>query len=178
MGYRRAWWNCIGVFLQAISTIALIHIGDGDMTNSWTTGIFAKYTTVAFALVATAIAYLIVAVGENLMFRDILIRQFTEYLLSLNIPRRGSTVIAVLSSSILYGVLHFVAGADGLSASVVILQAIAGGVYFGVAYALTDSLAMPVGIHLSTNVSTTVVFGQPGSGYPAAYIFGRSIRVK
>jgi len=50
-----------------------------------------------------------------------------------------------------------------------VLQAVVGGLYFGTAYVLTDSLALPVGIHFSTNLWTTVVFGQPESGFPAAF---------
>jgi CAAX amino terminal protease family. len=61
------------------------------------------------------------------------------------------------------------AGVAGLSTTVVVLQAVVGGLYFGLAYVLTDSLALPVGIHFSTNLWITVVFGQPDSGFPAAF---------
>ncbi|WP_394346030.1 hypothetical protein [Halorubrum sp. BOL3-1] len=65
--------------------------------------------------------------------------------------------------------VHLGAGASGLSAVVVVLQAVVAGLYFGLAHVLTGSLALPVGIHLSTNLWTAVVFGQPDSGFPAAF---------
>jgi hypothetical protein len=165
----------VGFIFQAISTVALVFVGDGSVTDSWTYGIFDSSVMVVLALFTTCVAFFIVAVGEDLMFRGILIREFTESLVSLDISRRVSTLVSVVASSVLFGVLHLGAGAEGLSTSVVVLQAVIGGLYFGVAYIFTGSLALPVGIHLSTNVWTTVVFGQPDSGYPMAYVFDRSV---
>jgi hypothetical protein len=47
------------------------------------------------------------------------------------------------------------------------------GLHCGFAYVFTDSLAFPVGIHLPTNLWMMVVFGQPDSGYPAAFRLAR-----
>lgn len=168
----------IGVIFQGISTVALIYVGDGTIVERWTTGVFDDYTTVALAVVSTSIAYMIVAVGEDLMFRGILIRELTEGMVSLDISRRGSTVGAIVGSSVLFGLLHLSAGAEGLSTSVVVLQAMVAGIYFGIAYTLTNSLAIPIGIHFSTNLWTTVVFGQPDDGYPGSFILERSVELE
>lgn len=168
----------IGIIFQLAATVALIYVGDGTIVERWTMGVFNNYTTVALAVVSTSIAFMIVAVGEDLLFRGILIREITEGMVSLDISRRGSTIAAIVGSSVLFGLIHISAGAEGLSTSVVVLQAIVAGIYFGIAYTLTDSLAIPVGIHFSTNIWTTLVFGQPDDGYPGSFILERSVQLE
>ena len=130
---------------------------------------------VAVAIGATALAFIVVALGEDLLFRGVLIREFTTGLTSRNLSRASATGVAVVAAALLFGSLHLNAGAPGLSTGVAVLQAVVGGVYFGIAYVLTDSLALPVGIHFSTNLWATVVFGQPDSGYPTAFRLTRRI---
>lgn len=130
---------------------------------------------VAVPIGATALAFIFVALGEDLLFRGVLIREFTTGLTSRNLSRASATGVAVVAAALLFGSLHLNAGAAGLSTGVAVLQAVVGGVYFGIAYVLTDSLALPVGIHFSTNLWATVVFGQPDSGYPTAFRLTRQI---
>jgi hypothetical protein len=138
-------------------------------------GVFDAPVDVAVAIGATALAFIVVALGEDLLFRGVLIREFTTGLTSRNLSRASATGVAVVAAALLFGSLHLNAGAAGLSTGVAVLQAVVGGVYFGIAYVLTDSLALPVGIHFSTNLWATVVFGQPDSGYPTAFRLTRRI---
>ena len=159
----------IGVLFQAASTVAILATGSGRIVGSWSTGVFNEPVTVGLAIGATAAAFVIVGLWEDFIFRGVLIRELVVGLTSHKVSRSTATGSAVVVSALVFGAFHLNAGAAGLSASVAVTQAVIGGLYFGLAYVLTDSLALPVGIHFSTNLWTTVVFGQPESGYPAAF---------
>jgi membrane protease YdiL (CAAX protease family) len=138
-------------------------------------GVFDGPATLVVALGATVLAFFIIALWEDFLFRGILIREFVVGLASRGVSQTAATSSAVVVSALLFGALHVNAGAAGLSTAVVVLQAVIGGPYFGLAYVLTGSLALPIGIHFSTNLWTTVVFGQPDSGFPAAFRLTRPI---
>jgi len=159
----------IGVLFQAVSTAAILATGIGRIVGSWSTGVFNDPVTVGIAIGATATAFVIVGLWEDFLFRGVLIRELVVGFTSRKVSRPAATGSAVVVSALVFGALHLNAGVAGLSASVAVTQAVIGGLYFGLAYVLTDSLALPVGIHFSTNLWTTVVFGQPESGYPAAF---------
>ena len=159
----------IGVLFQAVSTAAILGTEAGMIVDRWSTGIFDSPASVVIAIGSTVVAFCIVALGEDLLFRGVLIREFTVGLSFHGVPRLVATGSAIIVSALLFGAIHVNAGAAGLSTAVVVLQAVVGGLYFGLAYVLTDSLALPIGIHLSTNLWTTVVFGQPDSGFPAIF---------
>ena len=164
----------IGVLFQAASTAAILATEAGTITDQWSMGVFDSSVAVAVAVGATVVAFFIIAIGEDLLFRGVLIREFEIGLTSRAVSRLGATMSAVVGSALLFGMLHLNAGAAGFSTAVAVLQAVVGGLYFGLAYILTDSLALPVGIHFSTNLWATVVFGQPDSGYPAVFRLTRS----
>jgi len=159
----------IGVLFQAVSTAAILATGIGRIVGSWSTGVFNDPVSVGIAIGATATAFVIVGLWEDFLFRGVLIRELVVGFTSRKVSRPAATGSAVVVSALVFGALHLNAGVAGLSASVAVTQAVIGGLYFGLAYVLTDSLALPVGIHFSTNLWTTVVFGQPESGYPAAF---------
>ncbi|WP_170938239.1 MULTISPECIES: CPBP family intramembrane glutamic endopeptidase [unclassified Halorubrum] len=171
----RQWLNdfaggaVIGALFQAVSTAAILATGSGRIVSSWSMGVFSDPVTVGLAIGATAAAFVIVGLWEDFIFRGVLIRELVVGLTSRQVSRPAATGSAVVVSALVFGAIHLNAGAAGLSASVAVVQAVVGGLYFGLAYVLTDSLALPVGIHFSTNLWTSVVFGQPESGYPAAF---------
>ena len=159
----------LGVLFQAISTAAILGTDDGMIVAQWDTGVAEGVNGAIVAVTATIIAFFAVALWEELLFRAVLIRELVVGLRAHGVSQSTATAAGVVGSTLLFGILHLGAGASGLSAAVVVLQAVVGGLYFGLAYVLTGSLALPVGIHLSTNLWTTVVFGQPDSGFPAAF---------
>lgn len=72
----------------------------------------------------------------------------------------------------LFGGVHLFAslGHESIPVSVVVVGAIVSGVYLGLAYVLTGSLAFPIGLHLATNFADAAIFGgsaAPFGGYPA-----------
>jgi|APHM01.1.fsa_nt_gi CAAX amino terminal protease family. len=159
----------IGFLFQAISTAAILVTESGTIVDRWSMGVADGPVTVLIAIGLTVVAFFIIALAEYFLFRGVLIRELVVGLVSHDTSRRVATGVAVVVSALLFGVIHLGAEATGLSAGVVLLQAVVGGLYFGLAYALTDSLGLPVGIHFSTNLWTIVVFGQPNSGFPAAF---------
>lgn len=159
----------IGVLFQALTTAAILSIDDGTIVDRWSTGVADGPVTALIALGATVVAFFIVALWEDLLFRGVLIRELAVGFRSRGVSRVGAAIGAVTVSALVFGSLHVNAGAEGLSTTFIVLQAVVGGLYFGLAYVLTASLALPIGIHLSTNLWTVVVFGQPGSGFPAAF---------
>lgn len=167
--------TAIGVLFQAVTTAAILATGTGTIVDRWSMGVFDGPATLVVALGATVLAFFIIALWEDLLFRGVLIREFVVGLASRGVSQTAATGSAVVVSALLFGALHVNAGAAGLSTAVVVLQAVVGGLYFGLAYVLTDSLALPIGIHFSTNLWTTVVFGQPDSGFPAAFRLTRPI---
>jgi len=116
------------------------------------------------AIGATAAAFVIVGLWEDFLFRGVLIRELVVGFTSHKVSSPAATGSAVVVSALVFGAPHLNAGAAGLSASVVVVQAVIGGLYFGLAYVLTDSLALPVGIHFSTNFWTTIVSGNQRAG--------------
>jgi membrane protease YdiL (CAAX protease family) len=159
----------IGVLFQAVSTAAILGTEAGTIVDRWSTGTFDSPATVVIAIGSTVVAFFIIALGEDLLFRGVLIREFTAGLSFRGVSRPVATGSAVIVSALLFGAIHVNAGAAGLSTAVVVLQAVVGGLYFGLAYVLTNTLALPIGIHLSTNLWLTVVFGQPDSAFPAIF---------
>jgi membrane protease YdiL (CAAX protease family) len=167
--------TAIGVLFQAVTTAAIVGTGTGTVVDRWSMGVFDGPATLVVALGAPVLAFFIIALWEDLLFRGVLIREFVVGLASRGVSRVGATGSAVVVSTLLFGALHENAGAVGLSTAVVVLQAVGGGLYFGLDYVLTDGLALPIGIHFSTNLWTTIVFGQLDSGFSAAFRLTRSI---
>ena len=111
----------------------------------WKSGVSMR--PVVTALATTILAFFSIAVWGDLLFRGVLIRGFVIALTSRGVSRVVATECAVVISALLFGVLHVNAGVSGLSTAVVVLQTVVGGLYFGLAQVLTDSLALPIGIH-------------------------------
>ncbi len=137
--------------------------------------VFDSPSGVVIAIVSTVVAFFIIALWEDRLFRGVLIREFAVGLVVRGVSRPVATGSAVIVSALLFGALHVYAGAAGLSTAVVVLQAVGGGPYLGLAYVLTDSLAFRVGVHFSTDRWTTVVFGQPDSGFLAVFRLTQSL---
>jgi len=97
------------------------------------------------------------AVGEEILFRGILFRLLEEAF---------GLAAALLVSSVIFGVLHaFNPAASWQGIVAISLEA---GLLLGLAYALTRSLWLPIGIHLGWNFTQGGVFGNTVSGTEAS----------
>ena len=97
--------------------------------------------------------YLLVACGEETIFRGILFRMFDE---------RFGLWWALVVSALLFGLIHIIQPNASVWSSVAI--AVEAGILLGVAYKYSGSLWMPIGIHWTWNFTQGNVFGFPVSG--------------
>ena len=100
-------------------------------------------------------AMMSVAVNEELLFRGVIFRILEE---------RTGTVVAIVSSSLLFGLTHLVNPGATLWGTLAI--GIEGGTMLAVAYVLTRSLWLPIGLHFAWNFVGMGVFGTTISGAP------------
>lgn len=120
----------------------------------WTLGAarlqgFGELTGLSAAL-SVAIAS---AVGEEIVFRGVVFRLLEDAL--------GTTVALMLSAS-MFGLVH--AGNHGATWASTLAIALESGALMGVAYVLTRTLWLPIGLHFGWNFTEGGIFGAAVSG--------------
>jgi uncharacterized protein len=116
---------------------------------------FTKGLVYTFALMAA------VSIWEETYFRSYLITNLKEGLFGNWIGKSGAMLLAVLISSLFFGVLHFW---NPNSSWISTLNISIAGMVFAYPYIATRSIAIPIGMHLSWNYFQGAVFGLPVSG--------------
>jgi membrane protease YdiL (CAAX protease family) len=148
-GFRlsRAWWLdlgfglALGAFLVAGIYAPTLAIGWVKVTDTLVSPPGQPFTGAILADVVVVG----IACWEEIVFRGYLIKNLAEGLYSKTIGTRWATVIAILISSVLFGLAHV----DNANATILsIVNTMIFGVVFGAAYALTGQLALPIGLHL------------------------------
>jgi membrane protease YdiL (CAAX protease family) len=167
----------LGVIFQGLITILMIQNGSAELISvfSFSTGVPVHLWLTAF--ISTAFGFFAVAFWEELMFRGVLIKNASEALNSRLKHRQISTIIAILLGPIIFGIPHISAIAEGASPSFAVFQASVAALYFGIAYVLTDSIAMPIGIHFMSNFWFTSILGAPENGFPALARVERNLQI-
>jgi membrane protease YdiL (CAAX protease family) len=133
----------IGLGLFAV-TLLLIFICNGYRVHGW--GSFGDLVA-TFGLMAGT------AVCEELLFRGVLFRIVQEW---------TGTVVALVVSSLTFGLLHLVnPGATVWGALAIAAEA---GLMLGAAYVGSRSLWLSIGIHLGWNFAESGIFGTTVSG--------------
>lgn len=118
-------------------------------------------TPFATGITSSLGAMLMVAFYEELFSRGYQILNLTEGLRYPQIGERGAITIAVLLTSSLFGILHFLnPGASATSTINIILA----GIVLALPYILTGSLALSVGLHFGWNFTLGAIAGFPVSG--------------
>ncbi len=166
----------IGCLFQGLITVVMFQLGTGRTVTLWSP-LVHETGAVVVAFGSTVVGFLIVALWEELMFRAVFVRNAAEGFVSRGVKRRFAVGGAVVLGAVAFGLPHALSAIEGASPFFAVLQAVVAGLYFGLAYALTDSLALPIGIHLSTDVWVVSVFGQPGAGFPALVRFDRTLEL-
>ena len=105
------------------------------------------------ALVKNLFMFLIVAVGEEVLFRGIVFRMIDD---------RWGTAVALIVSALIFGFVHITNDNATVWSSVAI--AVEAGLLLGAAYKWSGTLWVPIGIHWAWNYFQGPVFGFAVSG--------------
>ena len=106
------------------------------------------------ALARALCLFLVVAVGEEVLFRGIVFRMIDE---------RWGTTVALIVSALIFGFVHISNENATVWSSVAI--AVEAGLLLAVAYKWSGTLWLPIGIHWSWNFFQGPVFGFAVSGH-------------
>ena len=122
----------------------------------WLSGLYritGTKTDQPLPILTSFFMFLSVGVGEEIIFRGILVRWIDE---------KWGFVAALIVSSVLFGLLHiFQPGATWWSSLAIAVEA---GLLLGAAYRYAGTLWLPVGIHWAWNFTQGNVFGFQVSG--------------
>jgi membrane protease YdiL (CAAX protease family) len=101
------------------------------------------------------LSYVFVGFWEETIFRGLVMRNAIEGLNVASVSYRAALVGGWVLSSVLFGLLHFGQATSPLALVFWILA----GLILGLAYLLTDELAIPIGLHFAFDFSANNVFG-------------------
>lgn len=158
----RTWWLDLG-FGLVLGAGLQIGIASVGLLAGWYSvgGLFLAQGPVGLggALLLVAVLFVSVGIVEELLARGWLLTNLAEGLLAAG--RRAAVGIAVLLSSVLFGVAHLAnPGASWVSATIISFA----GVFLAVGYVLTGELGIPIGVHITWNFFQGPVFGLGVSG--------------
>ena len=104
-------------------------------------------------MIESLFTFLVVAVGEEILFRGIVFRMIDE---------RWGTVVALIVSALIFGFVHITNDNATVWSSIAI--AVEAGLLLGAAYKWSGTLWVPIGIHWAWNYFQGPVFGFAVSG--------------
>jgi len=137
-----------GVLYMVVVTLVMMLFGFYKITG--------VHQGVALPLVTAFLHFLMVAVGEEILFRGVLFRWIDE---------KWGFTIALVVSAVLFGAMHIAQpGATWWSSLAIAIEA---GLLLGAAYKLAGNLWLPIGIHWAWNFVQGNIFGFEVSGSDA-----------
>ncbi|MFD1686293.1 type II CAAX endopeptidase family protein [Halobellus litoreus] len=140
------WGMALGVHLS---------VGWAHISAVLSPGVAANALPVSQALIAFSVQFLLVGIWEELLFRGIVLTNAAEGLQLRWLSERGAVLAGLGTSSLLFGVVHVDQAASLPALAFWVLM----GVVLGSAYVVTDSLAVPIGLHSATNLAFNNVYG-------------------
>jgi hypothetical protein len=122
------------------------------------------------AIIGALLLFVVVGVTEELLARGYHLLNLAEALHGSWLGRRAALLIAWLISSSLFGLLHIFNPNATWYTTLALMVA---GLFLGLGFLLTGSLALPISLHITWNFFQGNVFGFPVSGnqYQSATFF-------
>lgn len=164
--WTKQWWRqlafglLLGAFLMSAIFLLEYLLGYVEIVEIGYTVL--PEASLAGALIVPVGLYLSIAVSEETLFRGYYLRNLAEGLAGgLSLPAR--TIVAVLVSSLLFGLAHI---GNPAATAISTLYLCLLGASFAIGYILTGELAIPIGLHWSWNFFQGNVFGFAVSGKP------------
>ena len=160
------WWLdfLFGMVLGAllITIVFFVELGLGWVKII---GAFETYGTGApfvISMLLPVAAFVCVGFSEEAVFRGYQLKNAAEGLNYPAIGPRAAILLAWVSSSAFFGVLH----ADNPSATPIsTFNIVLAGLMLGFGYLLSGELAIPIGLHITWNFFQGAVYGFPVSGF-------------
>jgi len=165
MGLDRGWWTDLGAGVAAGLLITAVYLlivtlgGWAQITDVWTAG--QAQPAVGTGVATAVLINVAVATWEELVFRGHLMSNAGEALARTRPPARA-VVGAWVIATVLFAPLHANQLLHPDAAPTMALLWLAMGALFGLAYAYTGRLGLPIGIHLAGNLSFGQLFGLSG----------------
>jgi membrane protease YdiL (CAAX protease family) len=126
--------------------------------------------TLATGFGVILLGWIFVGLWEETLFRGLFLKNAAEGLTVRGLSPTTAAFGAWLSSSLVYGFLHGPLGSNPDGSSVLyalVMTSVMGGL-FGLAYLLSNELALPIGMHTGVNLAEqNIFFGPPGAEGPA-----------
>lgn len=170
----RRWWRdlagglALGVLVPGLTTAGHVALGWATVQEVVSPGA----GSFAVGMVVVLLFYVGVGLAEEALFRGVVLLNAVEGLGARLSSPRTAVVVAWVAVSVGFGAFHvrnaLVTGGPAIAAYLVTTTIL--GLAFGLAYVLTGSLALPVGLHVATNFTRSAVFGSTTGGaeaYPA-----------
>lgn len=158
------WWLdlaaglLLGVLLMALIFAVQLLLGWVTVTGTFVSGSIEPFL---LSITLPLITFLAVGIYEELIVRGYLLTNLAEGLHGAGIGAQGATLIAWGISSVVFGILHALNPNATLISTFNLMLA---GLFLGLAYILTGSLALPIGLHIAWNFAQGNLFGFPVSG--------------
>lgn len=160
---NRQWWLDLGfgLFLGAflMAVIFLVELGAGWVSVTET--LLSRPASILPALLPPLATFIQVGISEEILSRGYHLRNMAEGFHWRRINPRAALLLGYLLSSSLFGLLHLAnPNATGISTFNIALA----GLFLGLGFVLTKSLAIPIGVHITWNYFQGNIFGFPVSG--------------
>lgn len=157
--------DVLGGTLTGIALVCLAFIGSYERGEVTIVEIFSPGAAQSFAVGMSilVLGWILVAVWEETLFRSLFFKNATEGLAARGLSKPVAILGAWVASSLVYGFLHGPFGSNPESIGLVyalIMTSVMGGL-FGLAYALSDELAFPIGLHTGINFAEHNLFFGP-----------------
>lgn len=160
----RKWWLDIG-FGLVLGAFLMTGIFLSMRVAGWVsiTGMAITNTGLPFSLafLLRVVLFAAVAVSEELTFRSYEMKNLAEGFASKHIGSRGALVLALLPSSVLFGIAH---AANENATAFSTFALVLGGLLLALPYLLTGEIGISIGLHLTVNLFEGNVYGFATSG--------------